>query len=96
MTPCSSSRIHLKNEKRVTKMPLIRSEMFKNILNLFNKEGIEILSPRYVAYREGNFSTIPSENDRDIRNPIEKAIDVVTGKNTPTKDSPETSTRDKE
>jgi small-conductance mechanosensitive channel len=37
------------------------SEMHKNILTRFNKEGIEILSPHYQANRDGSNTTIPEE-----------------------------------
>jgi len=37
------------------------SEMHKNILTRFNKEGIEILSPHYQANRDGSDTTIPEE-----------------------------------
>lgn len=69
--------------KQVTKMLLIRSELYKSILEVFNKEGIEILSPKYVASRDGNFSTVPSQNHKDLRNPVEKVIDAVIEKKTP-------------
>ena len=56
-------------------MPLIYSDLHRNILEVFNEVGVEILSPLYVASRDGNASTIP-----DLRNPVEKVIDKVTGK----------------
>ena len=37
------------------------SEMHKNILTHFNKEGIEILSPHYQANRNGSEITIPEK-----------------------------------
>lgn len=46
------------------KMAHFYSELNKTILDEFNKEGIEILSPHYSAYRDGNSSTIP-----DMENP---------------------------
>ena len=67
--------------KQAAKMALIYSDLNKNILEVFNEEGIEILSPKYVASRDGNMSTIPSQKGVDLRNPLEKVVDHVTGKN---------------
>ncbi len=66
--------------KQPKKMALIYSELHKNILEAFNEAGIEILSPQYNAVRDGNPSAIPGENSADNRNPVEKVIDKVTGK----------------
>jgi len=44
------------------KMAVIYSELHQNIQDFCNKAGIEILSPRYAALRDGNQSTIPSEH----------------------------------
>jgi small-conductance mechanosensitive channel len=38
------------------------SELHQNILDSFNKGGIEILSPHYYQLRDGNTSSIPSEH----------------------------------
>lgn len=43
------------------KIPTIYSDIHKNILDLFNQEGIEVLSPTYHSVRNGNKSTIPFE-----------------------------------
>ncbi len=75
--------------KQPKKMALIYSELHKNILEAFNSAGIEILSPQYNAVRDGNPSTIPG--NVDTRNPVEKVIDKVTGKD----DSPEPKTKAK-
>lgn len=48
--------------REIHKMAVIYSEMHKNIQDLCNKEGIEILSPHYGAQRDGNHSTIPQEH----------------------------------
>jgi small-conductance mechanosensitive channel len=66
--------------KQPKKMALIYSELHKNILDAFNGAGIEILSPQYNAVRDGNPSTIPGAQPVDNRNPVEKVIDKVTGK----------------
>jgi small-conductance mechanosensitive channel len=44
------------------KMAVIYSELHQNIQDFCNEAGIEILSPRYDALRDGNQSTIPSEH----------------------------------
>ena len=38
----------------------VHSQLFSNILDTFNEDGIEIMSPHYRAARDGNASTIPS------------------------------------
>lgn len=40
------------------RMALIYSELHQNIQDCFNKADVEIMSPAYTAYREGNQSTI--------------------------------------
>ena len=40
----------------------IYSELHQNILDQFNKAGVEILSPHYRALRDGNSIAAPSEN----------------------------------
>jgi len=67
--------------KQAAKMTLIYSDLNKNILSVFNEAGIEILSPKYVASRDGNRSTVPSQKGVDLRNPLEKVVDQVKGKN---------------
>ena len=66
--------------RQVNKMTLLYSELNKNILESFNEAGVEILSPHYNALRDGNPSTIHSEEIPDAKNPVEKVIDKVTGK----------------
>ena len=48
--------------REVQKMAVIYSEMHKNIQDVFNEAGVEIMSPHYGAHRDGNQSTIPQEN----------------------------------
>jgi len=62
--------------KQPSKMALFYSELHRNILDAFNKEGIEILSPHYNAIRDGNDGTIPTPPDNC--NPVEKVIDTIT------------------
>lgn len=66
--------------KQSLKMTFIYSELHQNILDVFNEASVEILSPHYNAFRDGNASTIPGEDGPDNRNPVEKVIDKVTGK----------------
>jgi len=42
------------------KMPATYSSLYQNIQDVFDKEGIEILSPHYRAQRDGAPSTLPS------------------------------------
>jgi len=44
------------------KMAGIYSELHQNIQDKFNEAGVEILSPHYRAARDGNMTTIPTEN----------------------------------
>jgi small-conductance mechanosensitive channel len=68
--------------KQAAKMQDIYSELRKNILDVFNEAKVEILSPKYVASRDGNHSTIPSEKEpKPAANPVDEIIDQVTGKN---------------
>jgi small-conductance mechanosensitive channel len=41
------------------KMALIYSELHQNIQDSFNEAGVEIMSPGYTAFRDGNAITIP-------------------------------------
>ena len=43
------------------KLPYIYSEIHKNILNVFDEADIEILSPGYMAARDGSVTTVPSQ-----------------------------------
>ena len=67
--------------KEAKAMPAIYSDIHKNILDVFNEAGVEILSPQYFAARDGNLSTIPGKLDPDSRSPINKIVDHLTGQN---------------
>lgn len=67
--------------KEPNKMPAIYSDIHKNIQEAFNEAGIEILSPQYIAARDGNLSTVPGKVKPDSKSPIEKIVDHITGKN---------------
>lgn len=47
--------------KNADKMAAIYSVLHQNIQDYFNKAGIEIMSPHYIATRDGNEITIPKE-----------------------------------
>jgi len=80
--------------KQPKKMALLYSDLHKSILEEFNKSGVEIMSPHYSAFRDGNASTIPSVNEPEKPgpkkpapkdpapppNPVEQVIDRVTGR----------------
>lgn len=65
--------------KQPSKMLHFYSELNQSIQREFNEAGVEILSPHYHSIRDGNASTI-SGAEEEIRNPVEKVIDKVTGK----------------
>lgn len=44
-------------------MTTIYSALHQNIQDYFDKAGVEIMSPHYTAFRNGNASTIPKEED---------------------------------
>jgi small-conductance mechanosensitive channel len=44
--------------RRADIIPRIRSALESNVLDAFNEAGVEILSPRYAAVRDGNPSTV--------------------------------------
>ena len=67
--------------KEDKKMALIYSDIHKNILDVFNKAGVEILSPQYIAARDGNLTTVPSQLNDNSRSPIDKIVDHLTGQN---------------
>ncbi|WP_297096483.1 mechanosensitive ion channel family protein [uncultured Draconibacterium sp.] len=66
--------------KQPGKMAHFYSELNKSILNEFNKAGVEILSPHYSAFRDGNASTIPQEkNTNPPTDPVGDVIKKATG-----------------
>jgi hypothetical protein len=71
--------------KEAKKMALIYSDIHKNILDVFNTAGVEILSPQYIAARDGNLTTVPSQLTDDSRSPLDKIVDHLTGQNQPVK-----------
>ncbi len=67
--------------KEAKKMPRIYSELHKHILEVFNEAGVEILSPHYMAARDGNLTTVPSQLKSTDKTPIQKIADHLTGRN---------------
>ncbi|WP_319503012.1 mechanosensitive ion channel family protein [uncultured Draconibacterium sp.] len=66
--------------KQAGKMAHFYSELNKSILNEFNKAGVEILSPHYSAFRDGNATTIPQQkNDTPPSDPVGDVIKKATG-----------------
>ena len=47
--------------KEISRLPVIYSAMHQNIQDVFNKRGIEIMSPHYRVMRDGSATTIPGE-----------------------------------
>ena len=47
--------------REAQKQALIYSNLHQNIQDVFNEQGIEILSPHYRAARDGNMTTIPAD-----------------------------------
>ncbi|SEW11402.1 mechanosensitive ion channel family protein [Chitinophaga arvensicola] len=43
------------------KMAVIYSDLHRHIIDEFNKAGIEIMSPHFIAHRDGNMTTVPPE-----------------------------------
>ena len=44
---------------KAERMDEIYSELHQNILDQFNQAGVEIMSPAYMAFRDGGTITIP-------------------------------------
>ena len=69
--------------KECKKIPAIYSDIHKNILDVFDEAGIEILSPGYMAGRDGSLTTVPSQINKDSKSSLSKLVDHLTGKNQP-------------
>jgi len=66
--------------KQAGKTQAIYSDLHAQIQSAFLEAGIEILSPNYVAVRDGNASTASEEIPKAPKTPVDKIIDKVTGK----------------
>ena len=53
--------------REAQKMAAIYSELFQNIQDRFNEEGVEIMSPTYIATRDGNPSTVVTDPLKNIK-----------------------------
>lgn len=62
--PCYQINAYIKDADR---MGPITSDLHQNIQDFFNEAGVEIMSPGYHAVRDGNTSTIPTD---DLRNEL--------------------------
>tara|TARA_B110001450_G_scaffold119057_1_gene112261 strand:+ start:3091 stop:4770 length:1680 start_codon:yes stop_codon:yes gene_type:complete len=62
------------------KLPFIYSEIHKNILDVFDEAGIEILSPGYMAARDGSVTTVPSQVNNEGKGPFSQLINHLTGR----------------
>ncbi len=69
--------------KKFKKIPFIYSEIHKNILDVFDQAGVEILSPGYTAVRDGNVTTVPSQLTPETKSPVSKLLDHLTGRKQP-------------
>lgn len=66
--------------KQPKKMAHFYSELHENILEEFNVANVEILSPHYSVYRDGNASTIPTTEVVDTtKNIVTNVVDKLTG-----------------
>ena len=80
--------------KEAKKMALIYSDIHKNILDVFNDAGVEILSPQYIAARDGNLTTVPSQLNPESKSPLDKIVDHLTGQNQAIKVQKKTTKKD--
>lgn len=53
--------------KQPGKMMLFYSELHKSIVDEFNKAGVEIMSPHYSAFRNGNQSTVIPPDEPQVK-----------------------------
>lgn len=60
--PCYQINAYIKDADG---MAVIKSELHRNIQDVFNEAGVEIMSPHFVATRDGNASTIPADEMKD-------------------------------
>lgn len=65
--PVYQINAYIKNANRLAE---IYSDLHQNIQDRFNEEGVEIMSPHYIATRDGNESTIPTNDLRSGFSPV--------------------------
>ena len=51
--------------KDANQLAQVYSDLHQNIQDRFNEEGIEIMSPHYIATRDGSETTIPKDDLRE-------------------------------
>lgn len=56
--PCYQINAYIKDADRLGE---IMSDLHQNIQDVFNEAGVEIMSPQFIATRDGNESTIPAQ-----------------------------------
>ena len=56
--PCYQINAYIKDADRQAQM---MTDLLQNIPDICNEAGVAIMSPKYVATRDGNASTIPSD-----------------------------------
>ena len=69
--------------KEPNKQAGIYSELHKNIQDVCNEMGIEIMSPHYRSVRDGNIVSIPPEYLKDEYKPPSFRVDIKTSDATP-------------
>lgn len=42
-------------------MPFIHSELYQNIIDIANENGVELVSTHYSSIRDGNETTLPKK-----------------------------------
>lgn len=55
--------------READKMMQIYSDLHQNIQDKFNEAGVEIMSPHYMAMRDGNETTVPKDDLRSSKPP---------------------------
>ena len=53
--------------KDANQLAQVYSDLHQNIQDRFNEEGIEIMSPHYIATRDGSETTIPKDDLREMK-----------------------------
>ena len=60
--PCYQINAYIKDADN---QAVIMTRLLQNIQDTFNEAGVEIMSPQYIATRDGNASTIPADPMKD-------------------------------
>ena len=61
ITPVYQVNAYIKDANQLAQ---VYSDLHQNIQDRFNEEGIEIMSPHYIATRDGSATTIPKDDLR--------------------------------